>query len=243
MNPQNQNMEDIHEIQTLWDVAFPWLTALAVGLVLLGVLGLIFWFLRRWLSKRAQKKASFKAPERRQSPREKALSALKQLSAQNPAAFYLQVEAILKSYLEAIYTESAIDHSLAELAQFLKQQPKLVGTESQWQDVLQKLAGSESVATSLESLGLSPQNEHYEKLNQILTHFLNRTQSMQATGFTATELVLFLRQQAGPQGPNHEIEALLERGTRAKFATEQIAESAMQKDLKSAQQFIQTYTL
>lgn len=243
MNPQNQNMQDIHEIQSLWEVAFPWLVVLSIALMSLAVLGLGIWLLRRILRKRKQKPTPVQTPELRESPREAALNALKLLKPQDPAVFYLQLEALLKKYLEAIYTESAIDHSLIELAQFSKMHSSITHSNRQWKQMLQQLAGNESVNSSLEQLALSPQSASYEKLAQILSYFLNRVQSTQATGFTATELVLFLRQQAGPQGPNHQIEALLERGTRAKFANAQISEQDMQQDLLNTQTFIKGYTL
>lgn len=172
----NSQMQDIHDIQPLWSVPIPWFSLAVVALILLGILGLAAWLVRRWWKKRAEKPKTQAKPVKRPSPRQGALQALKQLKAEDPERFYFKLEGILKQFLEDMHNVESSDQATA-------------------------------------------------------------------TAFTATEVVRFLREQAGPEGPKFRLEALLERGVRAKFATAEIAPQDMRDDLKLAQDFVQGYTL
>lgn len=119
-------MQDIHEIKPLLGVPFPWLAVSALVLMLLAVGGLAFWLWRRWRqNKQRQPMRSAPSPSRL-SPRERGLKALKLLQPerQSPGEFYLQLERILRSFLEELHEQPVTGFTSQEVVQLLQQSPQ-----------------------------------------------------------------------------------------------------------------------
>ena len=127
-------MEDIHDIKPLLNVDFPWFSFVALLLLFIGVLLLGAWLIRRWLSRpRKGAKTATKAekPAARGNPREMALRALKALRPDpaHPGQFYLQLEKLLKEFLEAMHQQPITGYTSQQLVGFLQSRQTNDGIE------------------------------------------------------------------------------------------------------------------
>jgi hypothetical protein len=166
-------MEDIHDIKPLLSVDFPWLSALVALGLMMGLILLGAWLIRRLLRRKPQKATvTMPAAVPKTNARDQALRALNALRP-DPAQtgpFYLQLERVLKEFLE-----------------HLNQAP--------------------------------------------------------VTGYTSSQLLTFLQQQAHPSLQEAQIEQLLMHGQQAKFASLSLSTEQMQQDLERAVRFVKKYTL
>lgn len=115
-------MNDIHDIKPLLSADFPWLLAIAVFGMLLGLLWLGFWLLRRWRNRKKNPRPAQPAPKL--NHRELALRALKKIrpDPQHPGQFYLQLERILKEFLEGLHQQPVTGFTASELTRFMQTQ-------------------------------------------------------------------------------------------------------------------------
>ncbi|MGV3523953.1 MAG: DUF4381 family protein [Candidatus Sericytochromatia bacterium] len=119
-------MQDIHELKPLLGVPFPWLAVSMLGLLVLVLGGLAFWVWRRWRQKK-QGQPTRPAPSKpKLSPRERGLKALKLLQPerQSPGEFYLQLERILRGFLEELHEQPVTGYTSQEVVQLLQQSPQ-----------------------------------------------------------------------------------------------------------------------
>lgn len=118
-------MQDIHDIKPLLGMDFPWFSAGAALLLLLGLLLLAVWAWRRWRRHRQPPAAPPEPAPPRVDHREAALRALKQLKpdATPPGQFYLQLEKVLKEFLEGLHQQPITGFTAEQLQQFLADKP------------------------------------------------------------------------------------------------------------------------
>lgn len=130
-------MNDIHDIKPLLGVDFPWLLALAGLGILLGLLwlGLILW--RRWRNRKQNPKPKQPAVPKL-NYREQALRELKQLKPDpaHPGQFYLQLERIIKAFLEGLHHQPVTSYTASELTLFLQQQTHASVSEARLEHML-----------------------------------------------------------------------------------------------------------
>lgn len=130
-------MNDIHDIKPLLGVDFPWLLALAGLGILLGLLWLAFILWRRWRNRKQNPKPK-PAAAPKFNYREQALRELKQLKpdSQHPGQFYLQLERIIKAFLEGLHQQPVTGYTASELTLFLKQQKHASVKEARLEQML-----------------------------------------------------------------------------------------------------------
>lgn len=112
-------MQDIHDLKPLLGVAFPWLSLIAVLMLLAGLSVLAIWL---WRKRRKRPKSEQPAPAApRPNAREQALRALKNLKPDphHPGQFYLQLEHLLKLFLEQLHQAPVTGFTAQELVAFL----------------------------------------------------------------------------------------------------------------------------
>jgi len=151
-------MDDILGLKPLLTIDFPWLPVLALAVGTLALLVIAFMLLRRWL-----KRPPAPIPEVIpvvQSPGELALQALRALE-QSPVMergesglFYLQLEEILKRYIEASCHLPALSATRTELQQMMARQGLAAWERHHLIDLLErgtyaKFAGAEQVLTAM----------------------------------------------------------------------------------------------
>lgn len=117
-------MQDIHDIKPLMNVGFPWISLIVALALILGLVLLTAWLLRK--ARNRQKPAAAAKPEPPIKPinaREQALKALKALKAdeRHASQFYFQLEAILKEFLERFHQQPIKSFTASQLAQFMHQ--------------------------------------------------------------------------------------------------------------------------
>lgn len=119
-------MQDIHEIKPLLGVPFPWLAASMLGLILVALGILAFWLWRQIRQGQRIKPVVPKPSKPKLSPRERALKALKLLQPerQSPGEFYLQLERILRSFLEELHEQPVTGYTSQEVVLLLQQSPQ-----------------------------------------------------------------------------------------------------------------------
>ena len=124
-------MNDIHDIKPLMPIEFPWWPFLGTLAVMIGVILLGAWLISRLLRRRVKAAVPAPALVSPQTALEQALQALAQLQtasalqqeqAQN---VYLELEAILKRFLEALHHKPISGYTDQELAHLLAQLPSL----------------------------------------------------------------------------------------------------------------------
>lgn len=153
-------MDDILGLKPLFSVDFPWLAVGAMALGLLALLILCIWLLRKLL-----KRPSAPLPEVVpvvQSPGELALQALRALE-QGPSIargesgqFYLQLEEILKRYIELSCHLPALSATRTELQQMMARQGLAAWERHHITDLLErgtyaKFAGADQVLSAMQN--------------------------------------------------------------------------------------------
>jgi hypothetical protein len=139
-------MKDINEIKPLMSLDFPWLPFLATLLIMLGIIVFAGWLIMRLLRKKVtvEPEEEIIKPILPQSVRDEALLALERLS-QSAALkqgqaqyFYLEIEAILKRFLEGLHQQPVNGFTDQELEAFLKALPHFQWQESGFEAFLQR---------------------------------------------------------------------------------------------------------
>lgn len=175
-------MQDIHDLKPLMTMAFPWLSVLLFGMGVLIVLASVTWVVWR-LWKRRRPAKTVPTPETvsqppRQDPREQALKALRKLQphAEQPEAFYLKLEHILRRYLSATHGEPLQSYTASELSQFFqKEWPRLDATTRN--GLLQALQHGEQAKFARQSLTLQVQSADLNAIQHLITHHTDQETS------------------------------------------------------------------
>lgn len=137
---------DIRDIKKNADIAFPLWFYLACAAAVMAVIALI-WFVVRM----AAKKRSRLAEERILTPEEEAEEALKRLSSSELMEgakikeYYSELSGILKKYIEARYSLSAMDSTTAELYRLLRDSSGSTGLKEHAQALKQLLGQCDMV--------------------------------------------------------------------------------------------------
>lgn len=168
-------MQDIHGLKPLMTMAFPWFSVVLFGLGLLGLLLGVVWVLWRLWRKRPEKPHST-VPQTAptpppKDPREQALKALQKLRAypDQPDAFYLKLEHILRRYLSATCTENMQSYTASELSRFF--QGELPNLPAAQRDALfTALRHGEQAKFAQQSLTAGAQNEDLEAVKAFITN-------------------------------------------------------------------------
>lgn len=127
-------MQDIHDLKPLLSVDFPWFSFLAALMLFIGLILLVAWGIRRLL-RRPKKAPPAEKPVPKPNLREQTLRALKALKPDpaHPGQFYLQLEKLLKEFLEAMHQLPVTGYTASELASFLQTRPD---TDARLEDLL-----------------------------------------------------------------------------------------------------------
>lgn len=120
-------MQDIHDIKPLVGLDFPWFPVFALLALLAGLLIVAIWLYQRWRRRKKSQPAPAEPPVPRQDPRVVALQALKELKPEaTPAGqFYLQLEKLLKEFLEAMHEQPVTGFTAQQLMAFLQYQTQV----------------------------------------------------------------------------------------------------------------------
>lgn len=167
-------MQDIHDLKPLMALPFPWFSVLLFGLGFVLLLTAVSWLIwRLWKRPRRAKTIPTPAspsPSPRKDPRTQALKALRQLKphAEQPEAFYLKLEQILRRYLSALHGEPLQSYTASELSQFFQREWPQLET-SQRNGLLQALQHGEQAKFARQSLTVQRQSEDLSAIQNFIT--------------------------------------------------------------------------
>lgn len=116
-------MQDIHDIKPLMSVDFPWFSVIVALCLMLGSIVLFAWLLRQLFKRLAAWRERDPAESAEESsPRKWALKELKALKSRQlePARFYLQLEKILKTFLEKLHQQPFTSYTSQQFVAFLQ---------------------------------------------------------------------------------------------------------------------------
>lgn len=119
-------MQDIHDLKPLFSVAFPWFSFLVALALLLGVIilaSVLIWRLLKRKNPPPEPEVETPPPPPSKPPRDEALEALNELLGQNLPTdlFYLQLERILKIFLERLHQEPITGYTTQQMLLYLQQ--------------------------------------------------------------------------------------------------------------------------